>query len=110
MKTRANDGLSYVAKKEARLMGQNIVLARKRRGLSRKAMAEKMMVSAPTLKALECGETSVGLGVLLQALSVLGLEKGFSDLLSSSNDKVGLGMESRRLMGESTIKKEDLNF
>ena len=110
MKTRANDGLSYIAKKEARLMGQNIVLARKRRNLTRKAMAEKMMVSVPTLKSLECGETNVGLGVLLQALSVLGLDQGFSDLASPSNDKVGLGMEARRLMGETTIKKEDLNF
>jgi transcriptional regulator with XRE-family HTH domain len=110
MKTKANDSLSYIARKEARLMGQNIVLARKRRNISRKAMAEKMMVSVPTLKSLECGETNVGLGVLLQALSVLGLDQGFSDLASPSRDKVGLGMETRRFMGEGTLDKEDLNF
>ncbi len=110
MRTRANDGLSYVAQKELRLLGRNIVLARKRRKLSRKSMADKMMVSVPTLKTLECGTPSVGLGVLMQALTVLGLEQGFADIVSPTNDKVGLGMESRRLTGEPSLADENLDF
>ena len=110
MKTRANDGLSHVAQKELRLLGQNIVLARKRRKLSRKSMADKMMVSIPTLKTLESGAPSVGLGVLMQALTVLGLEQGLADIVSPTNDKVGLGMESRRLTGKTNLADEDLDF
>ena len=110
MKTRANDGLSHVAQKELRLLGQNIVLARKRRKLSRKSMADKMMVSVPTLKTLECGTPTVGLGVLMQALTVLGLEQGFADIVSPTDDKIGLGMESRHLTGAANLADEDLDF
>jgi transcriptional regulator with XRE-family HTH domain len=93
----AIEGLSQTASKELRLLGEYIKIARKRRHLSLRAFAKRMMVSPPTVVALEKGRPSVSLGIFLQALTALGLEQNYADFLAPENDKVGLGQEIRRL-------------
>lgn len=55
-------------------LGARVRVARMRRRMSATEMAERMGVSRMTLYSLERGDLSVGLGVLVRALGVLGLE------------------------------------
>lgn len=68
-------------------LGTRIGAARLRRRLSQTEMAERMGVSCLTLRSLEQGDLSVGLGVLVRALGVLGLEDDLERL--AAEDEVG---------------------
>lgn len=107
-KTMAFEGLSQTASKELKLLGEYIKIARKRRQLSVRAFAERMMVSPPTVIALEKGRPSVSIGVFLQALTALSMENHFADFLAPENDKIGLGQEIRRLKETSSRKHKKI--
>ena len=68
-------------------LGARISMARIRRRMSATEMAERMGVSRTTLYHLERGDLSVGLGVLVRALGVLGLEGDLS--LLAADDELG---------------------
>jgi transcriptional regulator with XRE-family HTH domain len=55
--------------------------------MSQVEMAERMDVDRNTLMKLERGELSVGLGVLVRALGVLGLEDDLSRV--AADDEIG---------------------
>ncbi len=61
-------------------MGARIRAARLRRRMSQVEMAERMGVDRNTLLSLERGELSVGLGVMVRALGVLGMEDDLEDI------------------------------
>jgi transcriptional regulator with XRE-family HTH domain len=61
-------------------------------------MAERMGVTRVTLGRLERGDLAVGLGVLVRALGVLGLEEDLAEL--ASNDDLG-----RRLVDAASSTK-----
>ena len=56
-------------------LGEQIQLARLRRGISVELFAEKAGISRTTLWAIEKGSPSVALGIYAQVLHTLGLEK-----------------------------------
>ena len=66
-------------------LGENIRLARLRRKLSAEQVAERANISRPTLISIEKGSANSSIGVYLQVLLVLGLEK---DLLKVAKDDV----------------------
>ena len=66
-------------------MGENIKLARLRRKLTMDQVSERAGISRPTLSSLEKGSPSVSLGIILQVLLVLGLEK---DILLLADDDI----------------------
>lgn len=66
-------------------MGENIKLARLRRKLTMDQVSERAGISRPTLSSLEKGSPSISLGIILQVLVVLGLEK---DILLLADDDV----------------------
>ena len=68
-------------------LGERLRLARLRRRMSATEMAERMGVSRMTLYSLEKGDLSVGLGVLVRALGVLGLEEDLGRL--AADDELG---------------------
>jgi transcriptional regulator with XRE-family HTH domain len=68
-------------------LGGRIRAARLRRRISQVEMAERMDVDRNTLMKLERGELTVGLGVLVRALGVLGLEDDLARI--ASDDEVG---------------------
>jgi transcriptional regulator with XRE-family HTH domain len=61
-------------------------------------MAERMGVTRPTLNRLEQGDLAVGLGVLVRALGVLGLDDDLAKL--AADDELG-----RRLADASSTTK-----
>ena len=68
-------------------LGERLRVARLRRRMSATEMAERMGVSRMTLYSLEKGDLSVGLGVLVRALGVLGLEEDLDWL--AADDELG---------------------
>jgi transcriptional regulator with XRE-family HTH domain len=66
-------------------LGERLRIARLRRRMSATEMAERMGVSRMTLHSLEKGDLSVGLGILVRALGVLGLE-GDLDRLAAEDE------------------------
>lgn len=83
-------------------LGDRIRIARLRRRLTVTEMAERMGVTRPTLNRLEKGDLSVGLGVLVRALGVLGLDEDLAKL--AADDELG-----RRLADASTTTKRRRN-
>ncbi|ALJ04906.1 XRE family transcriptional regulator [Pseudalgibacter alginicilyticus] len=72
-------------KKLLQAVGENIKLARLRRKLTMDQVSERAGISRPTLSSLEKGSPSISLGIILQVLVVLGLEK---DILLLADDDV----------------------
>ncbi|EIJ37540.1 putative transcriptional regulator [Galbibacter orientalis DSM 19592] len=72
-------------KKLLQAVGENIKLARLRRKLTMDQVSERAGISRPTLSSLEKGSPSVSLGIILQVLLVLGLEK---DILILADDDI----------------------
>ncbi|MDG3584125.1 helix-turn-helix domain-containing protein [Galbibacter pacificus] len=72
-------------KKLLQALGENIKLARLRRKLTMNQVSERAGISRPTLSSLEKGNPAVSLGIVLQVLVVLGLEK---DILLLADDDV----------------------
>ncbi|MAN29304.1 MULTISPECIES: helix-turn-helix domain-containing protein [Mesonia] len=72
-------------KKLLQAVGENIKLARLRRKLTMDQVSERAGISRPTLSSLEKGSPSVSLGIILQVLLVLGLEK---DILLLADDDI----------------------
>ena len=82
-------GTNYTQKQKNILatLGENIKLARLRRKLSIRSMAERAGIATSTLGSIEDGSPSVSLGSYLQVLSVLHLEDDL--LLIADKDPLG---------------------
>jgi transcriptional regulator with XRE-family HTH domain len=78
-------------------LGRDVAVARRRRRLPQRLMAERMLVSLQTLQRLEAGEPGVGLSVLASALFVLGLFGRLEHLVAPDSDVVGKTEELSRL-------------
>ena len=86
-------------KKLLQAVGENIKLARLRRKLTMNQVSERAGISRPTLSSLEKGNPAVSLGLALQVLLVLGLEKDI--LLLAKDDTLGRKIQDADL----TVKK-----
>lgn len=78
-------------------LGADIRDARRRRRIQTKVMAGRLLVSRPTLRRLEQGDPSVGMGTWATALYVLGLLDGLADLADLTNDRLGQQIASKDL-------------
>lgn len=77
--------------------GQDIAIARKKRGLTVAMMAERVNVASATIKRVEKGDARVGLGVYAMALFVLGFGVRIADLIDPARDETGLLLDQSRI-------------
>jgi transcriptional regulator with XRE-family HTH domain len=113
-KTLGKDGLPLSLRQKIAEVGQQIKLARKRRGMTMQEMAGRMFVTRKTIGRLESGDPGVSFGVLAAALLVLGLENDLDHLARPESDTVGniidrQGHEQKQRI-RSARGKIDLDF
>ena len=90
-------------------VGENIKLARLRRKLTTEQVSERAGISRSTLWQVEKGEPSVSMGIYLQVLFVLGLEKDLTKI--ALDDVLGRKLQDVELLtGKSSAvnKKQAL--
>ena len=78
-----------------RQLGENVRLARLRRGFSMELVAERAGISRATLGKVEQGYPSVAFGTYLKVLHVLGLHQDV--LLLAKDDELGRKLQDLRL-------------
>jgi transcriptional regulator with XRE-family HTH domain len=95
--------LQYKTDKILIALGENIKLARLRRKLSTKQVAERAGIGRTTLYEIERGRPNVNIGNYAQVLSVLGLEE---DLLNvAKDDLLGRKLQDAKLLVKERAPK-----
>lgn len=84
-------------------LGENIKLARKRRGLTMEQVAERANISRSTLGLIEKGSTGVAMSAYLQVLFVFGLEKDILQI--ASDDQLGRKLQDAGLLSSGRKSK-----
>ena len=99
-------GTNYTQKQKNILatLGENIKLARLRRKLSIRSMAERAGIATSTLGNMENGSPSVSLGSYFQVLSVLRLEEDL--LLIADKDPFGRQIQDAGLVVKKRAPKK----
>jgi transcriptional regulator with XRE-family HTH domain len=79
-------------------VGENIKLARKRRGLTTIQVSERAGIDRTTLVRIEKGDARASLGAYFNVLRVLGLQDDF--LKIATDDEFGRKLQDLKLLGE----------
>ncbi len=84
------------ARKALSSLGDNLRMARLRRRLSARQVAERAGISRPTLAAIEKGSENVGMGAYVNVIMVLGL---LDDLVKvAADDELGRKLQDSELI------------
>ena len=87
--------LPHAVRSLLRELGANLAVARKRRKESRRAWAERIGVSVPTLARMEQGDPGVAFGTYATALWLIGRAQAIPDLAAPQSDHGALESEVR---------------
>ena len=82
-------------------LGENLRLARKRRRITAKMMAERAGIARSTLHLLEKGHPGASMSSYLNVLFVMGLEKDL--LLIASEDLLGRNLQDAGLLRRANL-------
>jgi len=74
-------------------LGENLKVARERRGESFRSWASRMDVSVPTLQRMEKGDPAVGMGIYATAVWLAGQLDTLAEVALPSADEQALEME-----------------
>lgn len=98
MKTsKAKTALPVRVKRAIEKLGADISVARRRRGIGHRLMAERAFISPSTLVRAEKGDPGVALGIYASILFVLDMSDRLSALADPAHDPVGQALEEERL-------------
>ena len=78
-------------------LGENIKLARKRRGYTQVLISERTGLSRLTIRKIEKGDATVSIGHYVAVLSVLGLAGDFARV--AIDDELGRKLQDIKLVG-----------
>nr|WP_321255403.1 helix-turn-helix transcriptional regulator [uncultured Pseudodesulfovibrio sp.] len=109
----AGKAISPAAVRTLEKVGANIKKARLRRNITQKDLARRASTNHVTLGKLERGEPTVGLGVLVQVLEILGLLSNLELLANPNDDQLGVALEEknqRQRAGSKRNADEALDF
>lgn len=85
-------------------LGENLRLARLRRGFSASIVAERAGISKPTLSAVEHGDPAVSFGVIANVLFVLGLDADLDGL--ARDDELGRKLQDAQLTVPRRVRRK----
>lgn len=109
--SKAASGLPPQSQRAIAQLGKDISIARRRRKLPQRLMAERMLVSVQTLQRLEAGDPTVGLAVLASALHVFGMTQRLGELAAPDTDRAGISEDLARLPKTThAVGGDDLDF
>ena len=97
MKSSATSTLPRAARNALNKLGEDIVVARKKRRISTISMAERAFISRNTLYKVERGDPTVSIGIYATVLSLLGLVDKLGDIADRRDDSLGLDIEEYHL-------------
>ena len=105
---------------EIKRLGQNILIARKRRKMTTTELATKANVSRQVLMRIEAGDSTVGISKVFNVLNALGLLNGISSFIDPDMDRAQAMREVRELRDSissskksnkiSAFTEQELNF
>ncbi|SMD13357.1 hypothetical protein SAMN02746065_1491 [Desulfocicer vacuolatum DSM 3385] len=106
-KTKSTSAIPQVVLNHLKKVGNNIMLARKRRGFTQKHLANLVLADRNTIRRLEKGEPGVSLGIMATTLWVLQLESDLDALARPENDRLGQSLSEAATKKRVRMKKED---
>ncbi|WP_299008195.1 transcriptional regulator [uncultured Shewanella sp.] len=77
--------------------GEDLLLAMKRRGFTKKMICERTGFDNKTINKVFAGDPGVAIGTYLKIMAVLGMEDNFSEL--AALDEVGIKLQNIKLLG-----------
>lgn len=86
-------------------LGEDLALARRRRGISQKSLAWRIGASESTLRRLEKGDPRIPLEYIARAMHVFGEVDRLGELLDTARDDIGLTLMDDRLPKRVRQKK-----
>ena len=86
--------------------GGDLSLARRKRHLTAKMMAERLGVSKATYQRVEKGDPGTSLGVYAMALFVLGFGEPFAEIIDQRRDDQGLLFDAERVPKRVRVKRD----
>jgi DNA-binding XRE family transcriptional regulator len=87
------------------LLGQNIAIARKRRGETQAQWARRLGVSQPTMARIERGDPSVAMASYAMCMWLVNPAMAVADVIAPQNDHAALEREVTRVKGSRKAVK-----
>ncbi|UXN05105.1 helix-turn-helix domain-containing protein [Bartonella sp. HY406] len=88
---------SFRARSELIKLGSDIAIARKKRKMTQKRLADGAGVNVETIRRLEKGQAGISIGVLAMVLITLGEPNRLGKMLDMASDDIGLVHDANRL-------------